>query len=100
MRRFRGTRAEIVRAARLYGPGDRETLIFFQLARLARVPLLGNERARISVIQVEDLCAAIVSALRNGPSGAVRTVCDRRPDGYTWRELMQAAAAEIGRAHV
>src|SRR3546814_1260007 len=65
LRQILGTRADILRPAAVYGPGDRETLIFFQLARLARVPLLGNERARISVIQVEDLCAAIVSALRS-----------------------------------
>src|SRR3546814_8474664 len=98
LRQILGTRADILRPAAVYGPGDRGTLIFFQLARLARVPLLSNERARISVIQVEDLCAAIVSALRNGPSGAVRTVGDRRPDGYTWRELMHAAAAAVGRS--
>src|SRR3546814_15479171 len=55
LRQILGTRADILRPAAVYGPGDRETLIFFQLARLARVPLLGNERARISVIQVEEI---------------------------------------------
>ncbi|NGY03631.1 NAD-dependent epimerase/dehydratase family protein [Solimonas terrae] len=93
-----GAKAEVLRPAAVYGPGDRETLIFFQLARLARVPLLGSDRARISVIQVEDLCAAIVSALQLGPHGRVSTICDARAEGYCWRELMQAAAAAIGRA--
>lgn len=97
LRQILGARADVLRPAAVYGPGDRETLIFFQLAQLARVPLLGNERARITIIQVEDLCAAIIAALRDGPSGAVRTICDQRPDGYGWRELMQAAAAAIGR---
>lgn len=92
-----GARADILRPAAVYGPGDRETLIFFQLARLARIPLLGNEQARISVIQVEDLCAAIIAALQRGTSGTIRTICDQRPDGYSWRELMQAAAAAVGR---
>lgn len=98
LRRILGARADVLRPAAVYGPGDRETLIFFQLARLPRIPLLGNERARISVIEVRDLCAAIVAALREGPSGAIRTICDQRPDGYGWRELMHAAAAAVGRA--
>jgi len=96
-RRILGTKVDVLRPAAVYGPGDRETLIFFQLARLPRVPLLGNEHARISVIQVEDLCAAIAAALRHGTSGAVCTICDARPQGYRWRELMQAATAAVDR---
>ncbi|HET8882918.1 MAG TPA: NAD(P)-dependent oxidoreductase [Solimonas sp.] len=96
-RRILGTNVDVLRPAAVYGPGDRETLIFFQLARLPRVPLLGNARARISAIQVEDLCAAIAAALRQGTNGAVRTICDAQPQGYGWQELMQAAAAAVDR---
>ncbi|NKF23300.1 NAD-dependent epimerase/dehydratase family protein [Solimonas marina] len=94
-----GARAGILRPAAVYGPGDRETLVFFQLAGMPRVPLLGNDRARLTVIHVADLCAAIVDAVAAGPNGQVRTVCDARADGYGWRELMAAAAAAIGRPH-
>ncbi len=92
-----GARARILRPAAVYGPGDRETLVFFQLAQLPRVPLLGSEQARLSVIHVEDLCSGIVAALRQGPTAAVQTVCDQRPQGYGWRELMAAAASAVGR---
>lgn len=97
MRQILGARVDVLRPAAVYGPGDRETLVFFQLARLARVPLLGSARARMTVIHVADLCAAIIVALRDGPAGMVRTICDQRTDGYSWLELMQAASAAVGR---
>lgn len=96
--RILGARADILRPAAVYGPGDRETLVFFRLAQLPRIPLLGSDRARLSIVHVADLCDAIVVALGEGPSGSVRTVCDAQPLGYGWREVMQAASAAVGRA--
>lgn len=45
----------------MYGPGDRETLLFFQLARMRRVPLLGGPDARAALIHVGDLSRLIAT---------------------------------------
>lgn len=92
-----GAQLQVLRPAAVYGPGDRETLVFFQLARLPRVPLLGSRNARLTVVHVDDLCTAIVAALRADGGGTVRAVCDARPQGYGWQALMQAAADALGR---
>lgn len=92
-----GARLSILRPPAVYGPGDRETLAFFRLASLPWVPLLGEPEARSAVIHVGDLCAALVGMLGRPPTGRVETACDARPAGYRWCEIMEAAAAALGR---
>jgi nucleoside-diphosphate-sugar epimerase len=94
------TRVSIVRPPAVYGPGDRETLAFFEMARLPLVPLLGGAQARMAVIHVVDLCAALATVAGMHPSKAVHALADAQPSGYGWREIMQAAGAAIGRESV
>lgn len=89
-------RVSIVRPPAIYGPGDRETLIFFQLARQALVPLLGRPEAKLAVIHVEDAAQALAAQLDAPASGAVRYIADGRPEGYRWRDILDAAAAAVG----
>lgn len=91
-----GSRASVLRPPAVYGPGDRETLLFFQLARLRRVPLLGGQDARIAMIHVKDLVRLIVALASDQPSGAVRCAADGHPEGYRWDELLGAAARAVG----
>lgn len=91
-----GSRVSVLRPPAVYGPGDRETLAFFQLARLPLVPLLGRDSARIAVIHVEDLAHALAEQLAGTPSGTVQSVADERPAGYRWREILGAAAQAVG----
>ena len=91
-----GPRLSILRPPAVYGPGDRETLAFFQLASLPWVPLLGDPAARSAVIHVDDLCAALVLMLERPATGKVETASDANPAGYSWRQIMEAAVAALG----
>jgi len=86
----------ILRPPAVYGPGDRETLAFFQLARLPIIPLLGSAQARLAVIHVQDAVAALLARLEAGPSGRVQGLADAQPAGYSWQQVLQAAAQAVG----
>ena len=51
----------IIRPPAVYGPGDRETLELFKMARRGFVPL--PPAGRFSLIHVEDLCRLILSVI-------------------------------------
>lgn len=91
-----GARATVIRPPAVYGPGDRETLRFFQLARRRLVPLLGTADAVVAMIHVQDLTRLILALTVAPPSGAVLTAADGRPAGYRWDELLGAAAHAVG----
>jgi nucleoside-diphosphate-sugar epimerase len=93
-----GARATVLRPPAVYGPGDRETLRFFQVARWGRVPLLGEPAARAALIHVHDLTRLIVAQAALPPQGRVLTAADDQPEGYSWQALLGAAAHAIGRA--
>ncbi len=85
----------IVRPPAIYGPGDREILpLFVAASRGAPLPLLGPAEGRIAMAHVEDVAKA-VAALTKGPSG-VFALGGARPEGYSWREIAQAAAKATG----
>ena len=91
-----GQRVTVLRPPAVYGPGDRETLVFFQLAAKRFVPLAGPADARAAMIHVDDLTALLVALLREAPRGAVLTAADARPEGYSWREVFRTAALAVG----
>jgi nucleoside-diphosphate-sugar epimerase len=94
-----GAPITVLRPPAVYGPGDRETLAFFQLARQRFVPLLGPPEARAAMIHVADLSRLIVALLAQPPTrDVVLTACDARADGYRWSEVMSAAARAVGNA--
>jgi nucleoside-diphosphate-sugar epimerase len=95
VRRQLGALATVIRPPAVYGPGDRETLVFFQLARGRFVPLAGTADARAAMIHVDDLIAVLVAMLQ-APGGGVWTAADARPEGYGWAEVFGAAAAAVG----
>jgi nucleoside-diphosphate-sugar epimerase len=91
-----GDRATVLRPPAVYGPGDRESLVFFQIAQRRLVPLLGAGAARAAMIHVDDLCSLLVCLLRQPPGGQVLTAADARPEGYSWREVFATAARAVG----
>lgn len=91
-----GSCATVLRPPAVYGPGDRETLLFFQLARMRRVPLLGGPDARAALIHVGDLSRLIATLAASPPRGELLTAADGRPGGYRWDELLGAAARAVG----
>lgn len=95
-REILGTRLTVVRPPAVYGPGDRETLLFFQLARHKLVPLIGSADSRSALIHVRDLARLVVAIAGGEPQGAVLTPADARPEGYRWDEVLGAAARAVG----
>jgi 2-alkyl-3-oxoalkanoate reductase len=89
-------RATVVRPPAVYGPGDRETLVFFQMARRMFVPLAGSPDARAAMIHIDDLCSLLVALLSHPRGGQVLTAADDRPQGYSWTEVFGAAARAVG----
>lgn len=93
-----GTRATVLRPPAVYGPGDRETLVFFQLALKRYVPLLGTPQARAAMIHVDDLVRLIAGLAAGAPQARVLTAADARAEGYLWREVFATAAQAVGNA--
>ncbi|HET7817449.1 MAG TPA: NAD-dependent epimerase/dehydratase family protein [Sphingomicrobium sp.] len=86
----------IVRPPAVYGPGDKQTLELFRMAKAGLVLL--PPRGRLSVIHVDDLARLLLAlAERGGPSGLVLEPHDERPDGWTHREFAQALGRAVGR---
>ena len=92
------TRFSIIRPPAIYGPGDRETMIFFELASRKLVPVPGKPSARIALIHVEDAARLLVARVFGSPTGRVHAIADERPEGYAWREILGAAASAVGNA--
>jgi nucleoside-diphosphate-sugar epimerase len=88
----------ILRPPAVYGPGDKEMLPVFQAMARGVAPVPGDTAARISLIHVRDLVAAVIACLR---SEAARhrtlTLCDGKANGYDWREMADLVAAVWGR---
>jgi nucleoside-diphosphate-sugar epimerase len=91
-----GMRATVLRPPAVYGPGDRESLLFFQMGSRHWVPLAGRPEARAAMIHVDDFISLLVAQLREPPRGAVLAAADERPAGYSWREIFHAAALAVG----
>lgn len=87
----------VLRPPAVYGPGDRETLLFFRLARRRIVPMPGPPSARVAVIHVSDLSRAIADLAAAEPRGSIATaLADGRPQGYSWREILLTAGQAVG----
>src|SRR6202035_5363107 len=67
-----------VRAPAVYGPGDRETLTYFQAAERGIGPSPMGTAARLSLIHVEDLAEALALALDQPLPSSVHEVDDGR----------------------
>lgn len=91
-------RVSVIRPPAIYGPGDRETLVFFQLAQGRLIPLLGGPAARMALIHVHDAAAALAGRLAAGPSGRAQALADDQPGGYGWQQILAAGAVAVGNA--
>jgi nucleoside-diphosphate-sugar epimerase len=87
----------ILRPPAVYGPGDRATLFFFQCVRRGIGPLLGAEGARLSLIHVQDLANAVGALLADARGAGLIAEVDDGQGGYSWREMIEAAADAVGR---
>ena len=86
----------VVRAPAVYGPGDRETLAYFKMARSGFALQPDRPDARLSLIHVEDLAEALAHSL-DGSEAGVYEVDDGHPHGYSHADMAKAAADAFGR---
>jgi nucleoside-diphosphate-sugar epimerase len=86
----------VLRPPAVYGPGDKETLGFFRLIKRGAA-FLPTADGRVSLIHAFDLASAIVH-MAGSPelTGAVTELDDGRPNGYSWNDLVNAAATPMG----
>ncbi|MEZ5573560.1 MAG: SDR family NAD(P)-dependent oxidoreductase [Halioglobus sp.] len=88
----------ILRPPAVYGPGDREMLPIFQWMQRGIALVPGSPEARNSLIHVSDLVSAIIACLRSDTAcGQTLTLCDGKPQGYSWREMAAIAAQHWSR---
>lgn len=85
----------IVRPPAVYGPGDRETLELFRMARLG--VMLMPPKGRLSVIHARDL-ARLLLALAEPPAPLATLIepDDGKPGGWTHREFARALGQAVG----
>lgn len=93
-----GSAATILRPPAVYGPCDRETLRFFQMASGRIVPVPGAAAARAALIHVDDLVRLALHLAAGPPTGGTLTASDARPEGYRWEEVLATAARAVGNA--
>ena len=86
----------IIRPPAVYGPGDRETLDLFKMARRGLVAL--PPAGRFSIVHVEDLCRLILAVI-DQPDTVSETYepDDGRSEGWEHRHFAKMLAQALGR---
>ena len=88
-----------VRPPAVYGPGDRETLELFRMARL-RLMLL-PPRGRVSLIHSDDLARLLLSlAETEEPKRALFEPDDGKDRGWTHKQVANAIGRAVGRKNL
>lgn len=94
-----GLSAAIVRPPAVYGPGDKETLDLFRMAKLGVVLL--PPAGRLSLIHVDDLVGLLLAlAGTSAPTGQIIEPDDGRRGGWSHKDFAQALGAAVGRRGV
>jgi uncharacterized protein YbjT (DUF2867 family) len=89
----------ILRPPAVYGPGDRETMELFRMARRGIVPLPPG--GRFSVIHVEDLCRLVLALLDDPDTwGETYEPDDGRDGGWDHRHFARTLARVYGKRAV
>lgn len=93
--RSSGLEWSIVRPPAVYGPGDKETLELFRMAKLGL--MLMPPHGRVSLIHADDLCRLLLTlAGPDDPSGMLIECDDGRPGGWTHRQFARALGRAVG----
>jgi nucleoside-diphosphate-sugar epimerase len=85
----------IVRPPAVYGPGDKETLELFKMARGGQIFM--PPAGRLSLIHVDDLARLLLTAAApDAPKKIVIEPDDGRPGGWSHREFGAALGKAVG----
>lgn len=89
----------IVRPPAVYGPGDKETLDLFRMAKRGFVLL--PPKGRLSVIHVDDLGRLLlVLAEPTAPAGEIYEPDDGTPNGWSHQQFANALGGAFGRSTI
>ena len=89
----------IVRPPAVYGPGDKETLELFRMAKAGLILLPPS--GRLSVIHVDDLARLLLNlAEREDPTKLIIEPHDERRNGWSHKEFAEALGRAVGRRAV
>jgi nucleoside-diphosphate-sugar epimerase len=89
----------IVRPPAVYGPGDKETLELFKMAKLGFVLL--PPKGRVSLIHVDDLARLLLALTARGtPKRLVIEPDDGTPGGWSHKDFAKALGRAVGRRNV
>ena len=87
----------VLRPPAVYGPGDQELAPLLDVWARGFGIFPSNLNARVSLLHVDDLCSAIIAALRApGARGNVLEPDDGKTGGYTWRDIMDMVSNITG----
>jgi nucleoside-diphosphate-sugar epimerase len=85
----------IVRPPAVYGPGDKETLELFRMAKIGL--MLMPPRGHLSLIHVGDLARLLLAlAAPSAPSAIMIEADDGKSSGWTHREFARALGTAVG----
>ncbi|MEM8948755.1 MAG: NAD-dependent epimerase/dehydratase family protein [Pseudomonadota bacterium] len=88
----------ILRPPAIYGPGDRETLAFFKGVGRGIGTMLGDDKARFSLLHVDDLVDLILATLAHEMANHLTFEPDDGQDGgHSWCGMIVAAEQAFGR---
>lgn len=89
----------IVRPPAVYGPGDKETLELFRMAKM-RLMLL-PPGGRLSLLHVGDLARLLLALAGAGePSAVLLEPDDGRPQGWSHKQFASAIGRAVGRRNL
>ena len=87
----------IVRPPAVYGPGDRETLELFKMAKIGL--MLMPPKGRLSVLHAGDLARLLLAlADREAPAMVTIEPDDGKPGGWTHKSFAAALGRAVGRS--
>ena len=93
--RSSGLEWSMVRPPAVYGPGDRETLELFRMAKLGL--MLMPPRGHVSLIHVDDLARLLLAmAEPAAPSNVLVEADDGKPGGWSHRQFARQLGHAVG----
>jgi dihydroflavonol-4-reductase len=86
----------VIRPPAVYGPRDRDILIFFKFIQRGISPTIGKGERYLSLVNALDIAMFVTSLLEKRPAGVnIYQITDGVP--HTWSEISEAIATALGK---
>lgn len=86
----------VLRPGLVYGPGDRDGLVYLRLVTAPVTPVPGPPLSRLAMIHARDFAMAVVALAPEGPQGTTFELCDGTVEGHAWPDFLAGVAAAAG----